>query len=504
MSKKKRKLLSKKEKLLIIVISIIAFLVILAIALTINKPTELAKNQVDMNDLYRNLNTVEEVVVYLESKFISMEKSKQAGFDTDIYVEFKYNLYEGNESKQIYFENFYERIAEVTGFKNFRIIDTAKGITIEVKCEPARISEVNINGEIDYFKKEESRRSKKQALDVNNIELEVNSPELESLISANWNTSKATSLGSKESSYRKYDIYFDEGYEIRTIRGKVYNIVFNKKYAGKVVGGYKPGDSLEKIEANLGTSYNDSGVLGYKTKDFYVYYSTDEISVYPNNQYDYTEFETLVKKYDSKNDMNEFANLLTDIWPDYDYYDYDDYYFEIDYTLKGVKVQYSQNNPEGIQIYENYKGEFKETQEDYRDLYYKLNQNLIIEKEQSRLMAKAFFNNSQSETEPLHYSSRFYFESSADGEYYKDVAIKSLDENYPNNEFQSTIRIKSYVWADDSHLVYSISGEGIFIYDAENRTTEKLLAGEDAYEITNYDRSSDIIEYDGKQAKINF
>ena len=193
-----------------------------------------------------------------------------------------------------------------------------------------------------------------------------------------------------------------------------------------------------------------------------------------------------------------------DFYYDYDYYDYDEYFFEIDYTLKGVKVQYSQSNPEGIQIYENYKGEFKETQEDYRDLYYKLNQNLIIEKEQSRLMAKTFFYNSESETEPLHYSSRFYFESSSDGEYYKDVAIKSLDEKYPNNEFQSTIRVKSYVWADDSHLIYSISGEGIYLYDAEKRTTEKLLSGEDVYEITDYDRSSDIIEYDGKQAKINF
>ena len=60
------------------------------------------------------------------------------------------------------------------------------------------------------------------------------------------------------------------------------------------------------------------------------------------------------------------------------------------------------------------------------------------------------------------------------------------------------------MWADDLHLIYSINGQGIYIYDAEKRTIEQIVSGKDSYDITNYDRSTNIIEYDGKQAKIIF
>ena len=36
-----------------------------------------------------------------------------------------------------------------------------------------------------------------------------------------------------------YDIYFDEGYEVRTIQGRVFNIVFTKKYNKPVIEGFK-------------------------------------------------------------------------------------------------------------------------------------------------------------------------------------------------------------------------------------------------------------------------
>ena len=80
----------------------------------------------------------------------------------------------------------------------------------------------------------------------------------------------------------------------------------------------------------------------------------------------------------------------------------------------------------------------------------------------------------------------------------------SIDKEHPNNEFDDTLEITSYVWADDSHMIYGVSGDGIYIYDAENRTTEKILSGKDTYKITNYNRETEIIEYDDVKAKINF
>ena len=228
MKKKKRKVFSKKEKIIMISLGILAFILILGIILM---PTKIknVNNQVANNeDLNRELTTVQDVVEYLESTFISMEESKTDGYDLDIYVNFKYDLYEGNISKEQYFKNFYEKIAVVTKFKSFRIIDSSKDITIEVKCSSTGISEVKINGETDYFKKQDSKRSQANALKFETKDFDINSEELKRLIDNNWNA-KNVQLGTAESKFYKYDVYFDEGYEIRTIQGKVFNIVFNKR-----------------------------------------------------------------------------------------------------------------------------------------------------------------------------------------------------------------------------------------------------------------------------------
>ena len=65
-----------------------------------------------------------------------------------------------------------------------------------------------------------------------------------------------------------------------------------------------------------------------------------------------------------------------------------------------------------------------------------------------------------------------------------------------------TIKIFTYVWADDYHLIYSVRGDGIYIYDARNRTTDKLISGQQEFNITNYDRHTNIIKYDDSQAQI--
>lgn len=501
MKKKKRKVLSKKEKIIIFCVGAVAFLIILSLALMPTKRKNNEKINSEDIDLNQSLETVQDVVEYLESEFISMEDSKTEGYDIDIYVSFKYNLYEDNKSQELYFNNFYEKIAMVTNFKSFRIIDSSKKITIEVKCTSNGILEAKINGDVNYFKNEESKRAQKEELKVKTLEMNINSEELNSLIKANWNIDNA-SLGTQESTFNKYKIYFDEGYEIRTIQGKVFNIVFNKKYKGKVVEDYKVGDSLSNIEAALGTSYKDNERLGYKTKYFYIVFSSNEISIYPNYDYDYTEFENLVKEYNNKKDVNDFMDKLTDIWPDYDNYSYDTNYVTITYTLKGVKISFSSKSNDGIQIYENYKGQFKQEKPEYTNLYYKLNESLIIVKEKQRKMEDMFEGN-EGDPNDIHYSSKFCLLSTEEDGYYKKVKIRSLDEKYPNNELDDTLVINSYVWADDSHLIYGVSENGLYIYDAETRKTEKILSGKDNFKITNYDRNTNIIEYDDNKAKID-
>lgn len=59
----------------------------------------------------------------------------------------------------------------------------------------------------------------------------------------------------KTSTFRNYDIYFDNGYRIRNINGKVFNIVFTNKFQKGVIDDIKVGDSFDKIKQSLGNNY---------------------------------------------------------------------------------------------------------------------------------------------------------------------------------------------------------------------------------------------------------
>lgn len=198
--KKKKKILTKKQKIIITCIAAFVFIIILGVALS---PTKKKEKTIDTKTIQENLNkeltTVQEVVAYLESTYISMEDSKIEEYDSDIYVSFKYPLYNGKESKEKYFTNFYEKIAKVTKFKSFRLIDNGKNITISVKCSKNRINEVLINGQKDYFKNEDSRKSQENELKVETLKLDINSRELQNLINEKWNLSRVN-LGTR----RKY------------------------------------------------------------------------------------------------------------------------------------------------------------------------------------------------------------------------------------------------------------------------------------------------------------
>lgn len=500
---KKKGVLKKKEKIALAIAGIILFVIVLGISLMPTRKRNNQEQKTNNTDLNRELSSVQEIVEYLEATYVSTEDSKASGYDIDIYVNFPYNLYEGEISKEIYFKNFYEKIARITNFKSFRLIDSNRKITIEIKCENGKIKEVKINGETDYYQKTLSAKSKDNMLEFETKEFKINSPELQSLINNNWVTANA-SLGTPESKFYKYDVYFDEGYEIRTIQGKTFNIVFNKKYGNDVIEGYKPGDDLEKIKTSLGTPYENKNMIEYKTKDFYVIFSNEEISIYPNRRNDYTEFEKLVEKYNEKQEINDFIYELTDIWPDYDIYNNDNNYVELYYTLKGVKISFSSRDSEGIQIYENYKGDLKTNTEEYKNVYYKLDQNLMLEAESERRFVHELTGERGSSEDSILISDEFQILASYDNESYKNIKIYSLNENYPNNEFEDYISIKSYVWADNEHLIYSISNDGIYMYTATTRQIDKMLDGKQTFNITNYNRNTKALEYDGQTVTVSF
>ena len=97
-------------------------------------------------------------------------------------------------------------------------------------------------------------------MNIKTIDMNINSQELQNLINNSWISSRVV-FGSKDGRYNKYDIYFDEGIEVRTVSKKVYNIVFTEKYKKEVVAGIKVGASLDAIKERFGTSYDNQSVI---------------------------------------------------------------------------------------------------------------------------------------------------------------------------------------------------------------------------------------------------
>ena len=115
---------------------------------------------------------------------------------------------------------------------------------------------------------------------------QVQSTELNSLIKGSWYET-STKFGTKESTLENYDIYFEEGIKVRTIQGRIFNIVFTERYSSNIVNDIKVTETQEKIIQKLGepnyqyqNDSNDTNMIGYKGKDFYIFFSNHEVSVY--------------------------------------------------------------------------------------------------------------------------------------------------------------------------------------------------------------------------------
>ena len=173
--------------------------------------------------------------------------------------------------------------------------------------------------------------------------------------------------------------YF-KGLGIRKIQGKIYNIVFTEKYMDSVVNDIKTIDTLQNVRLKLGKpTFEDkgNGVIGYKGENYYVFFGNNEISIYRNESVDVEGVLSLLTEYrEDKIDLLGFMDQLTDLWPDYNEYDYNASSVYISYALKGfeIKINY-ENEKYNVEVEYNApvvisESEFSNLKKDRYMLYY--------------------------------------------------------------------------------------------------------------------------------------
>lgn len=507
----------------VIVILILLIVVVRAVILYNQKQNQFENKTYDsIEDFY----TVEEVAKYMDCEYIREEKPKNLSYDLDIYLKFKYDLYTDGASNKNYFYRAIVLFAQVTGYQNIRLIDDSKSIVIAVvgDSDNKKIKKIYINGKENYFGEEDTIKELEKYQTAATTRITVNSKILQEIINNHWNTTKVK-LGTQESKLDDYEIYFDEGYRVKKSATTIFNIDFMEQYKEPVVNDIKVGTSLEEVQNQLGTPAfggDNYGFIGYVSYNLYAFFWPDRISIYCNeNMNDEQQFLTLLNKFREDTDVKSFINQLTDLWPDYTSYDYDSQYLHLTYILRGIDIKINVDQDNGVTFYSNYNGSYLKDLVEQKDnlpkyTYYS-NKNMVFQNEYKKKRSSL---NREDKIKEFESDKGIYEHNKNTGiagtnnKYEKvsnqflvcldilgekdkkyQYAVISKDNQYPDANIDA--QISSYLWLDDTKLIYSIKNKGIYLYDAITRETKTLLEGNDTFQIKDY--ANNKIYYDNME-----
>lgn len=188
-------------------------------------------------------------------------------------------------------------------------------------------SVVNPNSKISISTSSDNDKTKSDIAKENNSVIEptpmaINAMSLKMLVNNSWDRIKSNLTDGYVIDGNGQYIY-EEGYTLYCDGIRVQNIVFNKNYKEKIVGEIKIGTTQKDLKASLGMpSFQDKsiGMVGYKTKDLYVFFYDNEISVYPNKSLNNKTFESKLLTYYYGNYNGDRTNFVLEIkreFPDF-------------------------------------------------------------------------------------------------------------------------------------------------------------------------------------------
>lgn len=476
-----------KENIKVGIIILAAIMVILIVFFVVLANSEPDGSQKE----YSSLQTVQDVVEYYGSKYISQDYSEEKGYSIDINVVFKVAPYveETNEVNREYYEKLLGDIAKVLSYKSYIVIDDENSLVIKVKCGNGIVREIIINDISDYFTYIESELSTKTFKEIKETDISVSSELLNNIIQSGWDSNY--DFGVRDSRFNNYEIYLNQGIKVRRIQDKIYNVIFTDRYVGDIVEGVSISTPKSEIIEKYGEpAFEDeeNNIIGYKTNSFYIFFEENEVSVYRvysgkiNDFYNLAD-SILVKDYKTK-DLLNFMNELTYLWKDYETYYYSGSEVFLSYPHKGIEIKINYDNENGILIYNNVKSDFTQVENHLRNTSYtsKLKLDSMFEAEKRRVSnSKELIENAEkfSSEDEEHGRSLAYdnYPVKDENENIYSMKFISKDSNYPDREINDTI--VDFAWNDNTHFVYNNGGERDLSVDLENGYVSDVL--EDDY-----------------------
>lgn len=504
---------NQKRMILFTILAILALIIIFLVIAISSVKKENIKN-IDVSTGY---SSIKEVVEVNGCKYINDTYTAKREFPTEIELSFKYDLYVDEKSNEEYYTKLINDVLKFLRFTSVKMIDEEKNIIIEVTCDNGEIEKTVINDIEDYFIYTDSKISISKYKEIKTTSLYPTAEVLNSLVNNYW--SSDIDCGTRESIFKNYFIFFDEGIKYRKIGSKIYNIIFTSNYNGEVIEGISPSDSLISIKSKLGEpTFEDKelGIIGYKGNSFYTFFNGKEISIYKRTANDYSDFWNLVNKFvDETSNMSfkEFMNELTDIWNDYSEYIYDSNYMYISYPNRGIDIKLNYDNESGIIVYNNISENLNRVQRylENTEFISKLQIDSVFEAEKRRIqsvnslkdMCNDFYNTLKEENNDLSTKTSFlfdyYMELDKNGNVITTYFI-SKDEQYANRELNEPV--ETFIWINDSEFVFGEPNRGIYLYNVINGIKSTLIEGNKNFYIKKYE--GNIIYFDKDQIELFF
>lgn len=501
----------KRNILIAILVMMIVIFIILITALGSLKAKKQEQEEAIEAEIF---SSIADVLKAHNCRLIRTKASLEDGFTTDIYCEFAYDLYHDENSNETFFTNLIEDMAKFLNYSNFRMLDEKskkEPIEICVIGDGKRVKNSIINGREDYFIYMDSRFSLSQYKEMETTEFSIQAEELQDCVSNGWSTD--TNFGTRETIFQKYDWYFDEGIQIRKISGKIYNIIFTKNYVKPVVNGFTVGEKYDIIIRELGNptfQNEEKSIIGYKSKEMYVFFEKDQISVYRNTKEDgFDAFFELVDGFlDDEYDLLEFMNELTYLWPDYEEYTYHAETVFLSYPNKGIDIKMNYENTNGIILYNNIGVDQKKVTSylEHTEFIAQLQVDNVFLAEQRRVSKEAnwfkqceAYKIKQEAEDSRNRGEKYnYYMELSENDQILGVYFIAQTQDAPNCELKEMI--KSYVWMNDECFLYSVENKGIYYYDLKNQNKGEIFTGEGEFEIKSYENG--ILKYDDKELEV--
>lgn len=417
---------------------------------------------------------------------------------------------DGNSNRDAY-DNLIKEVARVLNYRNTELVDEDADITINIICSAGQISTILINGVENYFDVLEAQLATRNYSNIIQSNIEVQAVELSNLLRNNW----STNFGEEESEFQRFKEYSSRGFKVKYLNNNFYNIVFTENYDDYVVNNIKPSDDIARARAVFGnpTFKNENEtMIGYKGDGLYVFFSEGEISVYRDYKYDdYSGFIDLVDQYvNDEISINTFYSKITELWPDYNQYEYKEDGFYISYPTRGIAIKWNYDDLKHFIIYNNSGfndnqiaklGEYaKVLLQRSIDAYDIAEQERVAEKENLDNEFKKFIDTyGTDENYLVNPNYDLYVKKDLNG-FISALYAVSKDKSIPDRQLITGVR--SFAWYNDTILLYGIPESGIYFYNLKNGYRGPLISGDSGANYTIKSCNNGILKYDNEEVQV--